>query len=63
MKFSFKMKEEMKKVGYDTDKPPVHPTMQQLYVFVKTLGAELNVRQRLGTVSYTHLTLPTIYSV
>ena len=48
MKFSFKMKEEMKKVGYDTDKPPVHPTMQQLYVFVKTLGAELNVRQRLG---------------
>ena len=48
IKFSFKMKEEMKKIGYDTDKPPVQPTMQQLYVFVKTLGAELNVRQRLG---------------
>ena len=39
---------EMRKVGYNIAKPPEKPTMTQLYTFVKALGAELNVRQRLG---------------
>ena len=48
MQFSFKMQKEMQAVGYDVNNPPANPTMGQLYTFVKVLGAELNVRQRLG---------------
>ena len=46
--FSGKLANEMRKVGYNVAKPPANPTMLHLYTFVKTLGAELNTRQRLG---------------